>query len=133
METYLMLLTHHPSHLSYFMSMGTYVALYQAASVGSFGSIAVDTPSRWYYFMGIFLHPVVTLIALYMPMHQNRAPASRFLLGGWIHFDPAGPLMRQRYGILFPTITSRFTTKLVSLSFSTARQFICFSLFCFTI
>ena len=52
---HVMLLTHHPSYRSYFMSTVTYVALYQAASVGSFGSIVIDTPSGWYYFMGIFL------------------------------------------------------------------------------
>ena len=50
-----MLLTHHLSYRSYFVSTVTYVALYQAASVGSFGSIVIDTPSGWYYFMGIFL------------------------------------------------------------------------------
>ena len=53
---HVMLLTHHPSYRSYFMSTVTYVALYQAASVGSFGSIVIDTPSGWYYFMGICLH-----------------------------------------------------------------------------
>ena len=52
---HVMLLTHHPSYRSYFMSTVTYVALYQAASVGSFGSIVIDTPSGWYYSMGIFL------------------------------------------------------------------------------
>ena len=59
-----MLLTHHPSYRSYFMSTVTYVALYQAASVVSFGSIVIDTPSGWYYFMGIFLHYYIIILHL---------------------------------------------------------------------
>ena len=75
---HVMLLTHHPSYRSYFMSTVTYVALYQAASVGSFGSIVIDTPSGWYYFMGIFLHILLLILWEKNLRQKNHLEPFRF-------------------------------------------------------